>query len=159
MNTCPYCLSVISDSEESAQCPTCGAMHHAECLRENGGCAVKNCEKLVKPKPIEINVDADPHTVLVLSRESVEQAPRSATRRISNPCIKCGKQLQDGMLYCPRCAPILGENQDSKNVGPLLVMIGVIALVVGWMVFAIVGLHPSNAIDSLEQTYNRHYRH
>jgi predicted nucleic acid-binding Zn ribbon protein len=131
---CPYCLSPIPETDESANCLVCGAKHHAECLRENGGCAVKGCGTSARPEPLDIEVDAEPRTLLVLSRESVEQARSAGPRRNSNPCIKCGKQLPEGELYCLDCSPEINENQDVRNVGPLLVMIAVIALAVGWMV-------------------------
>ena len=105
MSECPYCLSQISDTEETVQCAKCGAKHHAECWHENGGCAAKNCDRRDRQAPINIEVDDEPNTMLVLSKESVEQARPSIIRRVSNPCLKCGKQLPDGELYCPECRP------------------------------------------------------
>jgi predicted nucleic acid-binding Zn ribbon protein len=130
MDTCPYCLSPILENDQSAACDDCGARHHVECLLENGGCAATNCRKQVRPMPIEIEIDAEPRTLLVLSKESVEQARPSRLKLVDNPCIRCGKQLPEGELYCAACTPEIHENRDARNVGPLLtVMIGVIAVV------------------------------
>lgn len=153
MNTCPYCLSSISDSEQSIACETCGAKYHVECWRESGGCAVRNCRDRARSKPIEIEIDAEPHTVLVLSKESVEQARPSAIRRTSNPCLRCGKQLPEGELYCVDCAPTLGENEDTRNVGPLLVMLGIGALLIFWLWWVSVGPRP---IGSPDHANNQH---
>jgi len=144
MDNCPYCLSPILEADETAECGRCGARHHAECMAENGGCAVKGCTKQARRKRINVEVDAQPRTMLVLSRESVEQAPSSGPRRNSNPCIKCGKQLPEGRLHCPECAPMVHENQDARNVGPLLVLVAVIALAVGWMVLTMLGSQPTS---------------
>lgn len=148
MNICPYCLSPLSDADNTVKCPICATQHHAECWQENDGCAVKNCEKSTRPRPIEIEVDAEPHTMLVLSKESVEQVRPKVLRRISNPCMKCGKQLPEGQLYCMECTPALEDNQDTRNVGPLLVMLLVLMLVVGWILVATGGLRPIISPDS-----------
>lgn len=150
MDDCPYCLSPIHQADETAKCGRCGAKHHAECMLENGGCAAKGCTKQAKGERINVEVDAQPHTMLVLSRESVEQAPSSRPPRNSNPCIKCGKQLPEGKLHCPECAPMVNENQDTRNVGPLLVMVVVVALAVGWIVMTTVGSQPTSTTP-LEQ--------
>ena len=87
--------------------------------------------------PIEIEVDAEPRTLLVLSKESVEQAKPSRLKFVANPCIRCGKQLREGELYCAACTPEIQENQDARNAGPLLIVIGLIALVVAAMAIGI----------------------
>lgn len=133
MEDCPYCLSPIADNEEATECPVCGAAYHAECYEESGGCAYKDCEKRARPNAIEVTVDAEPHTVLVLSKESVEQAPSVARKRTSNPCLKCGAQLPEGQIYCAECEPTISDSMDTTKLAPLLVMIGLIALVVVWL--------------------------
>jgi TM2 domain-containing membrane protein YozV len=42
--TCPYCSAqVAAEDADRFACPSCGAEHHGECWRENGGCTVFGC--------------------------------------------------------------------------------------------------------------------
>jgi hypothetical protein len=40
---CPYCHDDIT-TRPAEECPHCGTLHHAECLREHGGCVVLACQ-------------------------------------------------------------------------------------------------------------------
>jgi hypothetical protein len=40
---CPYCRFPLKEGAEVARCGDCGSVHHAECWRDNGGCAVLAC--------------------------------------------------------------------------------------------------------------------
>ena len=40
---CPYCQASIGAADAAVACPLCGAVHHADCFTENGGCAVYGC--------------------------------------------------------------------------------------------------------------------
>ena len=40
---CPYCQSSLESGLALIACPECGATHHPDCYRENGGCAVPGC--------------------------------------------------------------------------------------------------------------------
>lgn len=159
MSICPYCLCPIEETDEKLRCAACGAEHHAECLRENGGCAVRDCSNEPRPNPIEIEVDAEPHTMLVLSRESIEQVRSSPARRESNPCMQCGKQLPEGELYCRACTPEVSENQDARNTGPLVTMgvIALVALAAVWMATSMPGCgsEPSSTRVGPEQSTQR----
>jgi predicted nucleic acid-binding Zn ribbon protein len=158
MHTCPYCLSPISESDERATCDTCGTLHHAECMLDNGGCATKGCERsalsepleiAVEPARLEITVEDEPRTMLVLSKEAVEQAsPLNVRKQTSNPCMRCGAQLPEGELYCRECTPELNENQDARNLGPILIMVGVIALLVWFVVLITPAMQGSSQTDS-----------
>ncbi len=159
MSECPYCLSPISDDDKAVQCTHCGAYHHTECWHENGGCAAKDCGKRDKSGSINIEVEDEPHTLLVLSKESVEQARPRVIRRKSNPCMKCGRQLPDGELYCVDCTPPIEENQDTKNAGPLLMMIGIGALVIFWIWWSTSGARPiSNLFSDANSRHSSHIR-
>ncbi len=133
MHECPYCLNPILETDEVVTCRVCGTPYHAECLEENGGCAIKDCEKLIRPAPIEIAVDAEPHTHLVLSREAVEKAPEAAPRRLSNPCLTCGVQVPYGEIYCAECMPVDDDRLDQKRLWPTVLMIAAVAIVVAWL--------------------------
>lgn len=87
--------------------------------------------------------------MLVLSRESVEEAPTVTAKRSSNPCLKCGIQLPLGEIYCPDCAPMSEDGFDSRSIGPLLVMVGAIALVVVWMAVWLLTPPKGNAASDL----------
>lgn len=137
MAECPYCLSLITDDDKVTKCQVCGAAYHAECFDENGGCAYRNCEKRIRPKSIEITVDAEPRTMLVLSRESVEKPSAALPARQHNPCLKCGNELPLGELYCPECDPAVSGDIQFKKILPMLVLIGVITLIVGWMAISL----------------------
>ncbi len=41
---CPYCQSTAESDGGTVTCPRCSAVHHEECWRDNGGCAVVSCE-------------------------------------------------------------------------------------------------------------------
>ena len=137
MEECPYCLSPILDAEEVTTCRVCGTPYHTECLDENGGCALNDCETRIRPKSIEISVDAEPRTMLVLSRESVEKAPEVRAKKQSNPCLRCGTQLPIGELYCTDCEPISADSLNFRKLAPLMILVAVIALVVGWLALSV----------------------
>jgi len=41
--SCPYCRFPLKEGGEVEPCPSCKAVHHADCWQENGGCAVNGC--------------------------------------------------------------------------------------------------------------------
>lgn len=133
---CPYCLEAIADGE-AVVCESCGTAHHTECWSENGGCCVRNCKSA--RRSIDIEADADTPSTLVLSREAVESARPYMPPRISNPCMKCGRQVPEGELYCVECAPEPPENQDTRNAGPLLLMLALAAVVLAWILMLTLG--------------------
>lgn len=128
---CPYCLSEIETADEAVRCKSCGELYHPDCWSQNGGCCARGCRRAV----ISVEVDAHPAegAKLEVSREAAEAAAPHAGRKISNPCIKCGRQVAEGELHCPECAPPQPENQDARNVGPLLVVLTLIVLALGWV--------------------------
>lgn len=46
--TCPYCLTDLKKDEEAHRCERCGAIHHADCWAEGGGCSVFGCASTVE---------------------------------------------------------------------------------------------------------------
>ena len=145
---CPYCLEAIADGE-TAVCESCGAAHHAECWSENGGCCVRNCKGA--RRSIDIEVEHDAPETLVLSRESVESARPYRPARISNPCMKCGRQVPEGELYCVECTPEPPENQDVRNAGPLLLMLALAAVVFVWILLMQLGSVTSEPAATYKQ--------
>ena len=43
--TCPYDHAVIKPGQDYIRCPRCGTAHHADCWKENCGCAVLGCDR------------------------------------------------------------------------------------------------------------------
>lgn len=134
MNECPYCLAAVDVAEQVARCETCGAAHHRECWESNGGCSSRTCRRNARPADVDVKVAA--HSRIVLSRESIESAPRR-TGPVSNPCIRCGAQVPEGELYCQQCLPEPPEAPDSRNLWPVMVMVGVMGAVLAWLIAAI----------------------
>jgi|YNPNPStandDraft_1061719.scaffolds.fasta_scaffold07593_5 predicted nucleic acid-binding Zn ribbon protein len=131
---CPYCMSPIKEHERARVCASCGSVHHEECWEENRGCCVKDCPQV--SRVIDLDVPTQPPEKLVLSKETVESARPRASASVSNPCMRCGRQVPHGELYCPECAPGPAENQDARNLGPILVMLAVLAVLLAWIVVA-----------------------
>lgn len=42
--SCPYCLTELATDDEVHACERCGAVHHADCWTEGGGCSVFGCQ-------------------------------------------------------------------------------------------------------------------
>ena len=51
-------------------------------------------------------------------------------------CLRCGRQVPDDELYCQQCAPAREESQDTRNVGPILVMLALLGVLLAWLVVA-----------------------
>lgn len=47
--TCPYCRFACKSGVQVVDCPTCSALHHADCWADNGGCAVVGCAAAPAP--------------------------------------------------------------------------------------------------------------
>lgn len=60
---CGVCQWKIQPGEESTACPACGVAYHAECWRENKGCAAYGCSQvsvLAEKEAAPADVDAAP---------------------------------------------------------------------------------------------------
>jgi len=137
MSDCPYCLSPIEQDVEAATCEACGAVHHRECWDENKGCCVRTCPRV--SRTTEIDLPSKAGNEVVVTRESAEAAVPHKRERVGNPCMKCGKQVELGELYCPECEPGPPESEDTRNVGPLLVMLALLAVAIGWVIVCSLG--------------------
>lgn len=40
---CPYCRFTLKPGAAMVSCPACSAVHHQECWKDNGGCAILGC--------------------------------------------------------------------------------------------------------------------
>lgn len=130
---CPYCLSPVDSSEQRVTCDSCGAVYHQECWFENDGCCVGNCSQVTRH--LEVDILPEQGDLLVLTRESVESAIQHKPERKWNPCLRCGRHVPEGDLYCRNCTPEPEGSQDAKNLGPILIMLLLVALAVFWLIY------------------------
>lgn len=86
MSTCAICQSPLQPGEETASCPCCQARYHAECWRENQGCAVYGCSQV---PPTE-------------ARDRLEIAAAYWGRE-EKPCPVCGKTILAAAVRCRHC--------------------------------------------------------
>lgn len=133
MTECPYCLGEIGEADEATACPACHASYHAECWTENGGCCVRDCAAAVHK--IELDVPASENAQIAITSDAAEKAIPHVTRKQWNPCLRCGRHLPATELYCRECKPEREESQDSRNAGPILLILLLILLVSGWIYF------------------------
>ncbi len=49
--TCPYCRTPFEEDDEIVTCSGCATQHHADCLKENGGCTVFGCSQAPGEEP------------------------------------------------------------------------------------------------------------
>jgi len=129
MIECPYCLAEIIKPDEARACESCGALYHAECWVENGGCCVKECPAV--RRNIEIEAPEPSGDRLVISHQAAEKAIPHSTRKARNPCLRCGREVPEGQLYCRDCAPGREDSQDAENTGPLLLAFLLLVLALG----------------------------
>jgi hypothetical protein len=83
---CAICLSAITAGDEKASCPSCSAEYHADCWKENGGCAVYGCSQ----------------APVVESRRAIE-IPMSYWGQENKNCPKCGKEILAAAVRCRHC--------------------------------------------------------
>ncbi len=46
--TCPRCEKELAVDDQIVECPRCHMVHHADCWKENGGCARRGCPQVAK---------------------------------------------------------------------------------------------------------------
>lgn len=83
---CAICQSPVAAGEPTTTCPACGAVYHAECWQENGGCAVYGCAQVPA----------------VEQRRSIE-IPVSYWGQENKPCPACGREILAAAVRCRHC--------------------------------------------------------
>jgi predicted nucleic acid-binding Zn ribbon protein len=147
--TCPYCLSPIAEHDEVKTCEVCKAVYHSECWQENGGCSAKSCPSMNRRIEIDFETDNEVKSSLILTREEVESSKQIKSINTSNPCVRCGRQVPSGELFCDKCKPVtLLEHDDVKNLGPILIMLAVLGVLLAWIIVVTVS---SPNVDSESQ--------
>lgn len=133
---CPYCLEPIYSTDAATVCPTCGTLHHRDCWQENRGCCVRTCGQV--SRMIEVEADSGSAERIEISAAEAEAARPMAPGRRRNPCIKCGRQAPEGEIYCSLCTVEPEEHPDARNAGPILVMVGILAVLLAWIIVALI---------------------
>ena len=54
-NVCPVCASIVTNEEEQEKCENCSTVHHSDCWKYAGGCAIFGCRKGVTWDPADNN--------------------------------------------------------------------------------------------------------
>ena len=52
---CPVCASIITNEEEQEKCENCSTIHHSDCWKYGGGCAIFGCKKGATWQPADSN--------------------------------------------------------------------------------------------------------
>src|SRR5215212_1317663 len=74
LRECGICQSSIFPDESTTICPSCGLTFHAECWKENLGCAAYGCEQVDALKPKE-NLPATQEVFQPPIEQSIERLP------------------------------------------------------------------------------------
>ena len=128
---CPYCLEYV-ETDAAVLCKACGTAHHSECWEENSGCVAKNCR--AKSNSLSIDIDPDERTRLELTTEAIMASKSHREGTFKNPCIKCGKIVAEGQLYCEECEPEPIETDDKRNLAPMIVIFLVLSVLLAWII-------------------------
>ena len=132
---CPYCRFPIHDGEDVVVCPSCETAHHADCWRENGGCARFGCPHSPGMRALNpLVVDLSP--------------PRRAPGRgeLLDACPHCLQPIPAGSRVCPWCgretvAPLPSRRWWESSplaaalavVLSILITVGLILLIVWFL--------------------------
>jgi hypothetical protein len=95
---CSVCQTSIAALERVGSCPACSSVHHDECWRENGGCAVYGCSLM-------------PQTV-----KEVE-APTSGAwwGQDHKDCAQCGRSIRAAARRCKHCGAVFASPDPSAS--------------------------------------------
>ena len=96
---CSICQSQMAPQEPSASCPTCKAVYHLDCWRENGGCAIYGCPSVPQTE----------------HRESIE-IPASYWGQENKTCPSCHQVILAAALRCRSCGTVFSTARpESAN--------------------------------------------
>jgi hypothetical protein len=86
---CAICLSPVESGEDKTICPECHATYHAECWKENGGCAVYGCAQ-----------------VPATEKRSAIEMPVSYWGQENKKCPNCGQEILAAAVRCRHCGTV-----------------------------------------------------
>jgi hypothetical protein len=95
---CAICLSPIGPEDEKAVCPSCNAVYHADCWRENGGCAVYGCEQ-----------------VPAIEKRQALEIPVSYWGQENKKCPSCGNEILAAAVRCRHCGTVFQSARPQES--------------------------------------------
>lgn len=95
---CAICLSPIEPADEITTCPACQAVYHAECWRENGGCAVYGCAQ-----------------VPAIEKRQVVEMPASYWGQENKKCPSCGQEILAAAVRCRHCGTVFASARPQET--------------------------------------------
>lgn len=86
--SCPHCLTPFTEEDDVVACPVCGAPHHRDCWKENGGCACAHAHG----------------TEEQWSREKAAQHTAAQEHTSQNDRVNCPHCQADNSPFAERCS-------------------------------------------------------
>jgi hypothetical protein len=96
---CAICLSPVGAADEQTVCPACQAVYHAECWKENGGCAVYGCAQ-----------------VPVVEKRQAIEIPVSYWGQENKKCPNCGNEILAAAVRCRYCGTVFESARPQEAV-------------------------------------------
>ena len=107
---CPVCKEKFSDGQDVVVCPVCGAPHHRECYRANGGCGLEaNHEKGISWEDY-----------IGSAGQSAQQSESAGPRQEAHSgnvrrCPGCGSVNPADGIFCQVCGTMMGRSAPNAN--------------------------------------------
>src|SRR5579872_4876548 len=95
---CAICLSPIGPEDEKTVCPSCNAVYHAECWKENGGCAVYGCAQ-----------------VPAIEKRQAIEIPVSYWGQENKKCPSCGNEILAAAVRCRHCGTVFQSARPQES--------------------------------------------
>ena len=94
---CAICLSAVGPGEETTVCPACQAVYHADCWKENGGCAVYGCSQ-----------------VPAVEKRQALEIPVSYWGQENKKCPSCGTEILAAAVRCRHCGAVFESARPQE---------------------------------------------
>jgi predicted amidophosphoribosyltransferase len=94
---CPFCKTVLTESDDVVRCSACEMPHHKDCWIENAGCTTFGCQGTVSGAGIPPVHGGPPYM------------PQPGVRF----CARCGAQCNAMHAFCARCGSPLAPSAGA----------------------------------------------